>query len=416
MKKLPLKALINRDKLQYFYFFLIIETIAAITFLIIDISRKGGPLYSLSLNPFTQFDDYFVHFGLASFPTGTNIYEITDMACFPPFAYLMYLFLARVSGYATTDPMNTTPAQNFGINLTVYLIYTIVCVILILYAVSLYVKKKGFVYQVLFPTLLVISYPFAFTTFQRGNSVILVAALVSIAAAWRNDESRFKREMALILIAFSFGLKIYPAVFGLMYLKEKHFFAAIRLTIYGAVVFFVPFIFFGGIDGLKTLLNTLLTLNGSVHRCTVSGLVNEITSNIFGYSIHGFTVFIQQLFLILSVIAFFLTREKWGEILILCGLMAVYISSSWNYTCIYMLPALLAFLAEKGFEPIRIKKKDWFHLVVFILFLIAFSIPYPLGGELIFDSIVIIEFAYIIKTIAVNAFNLMYKSMEKKSA
>ena len=399
----------------FFYCFIVIETIASVTFLILDISQHGEPLYSVSLNPLTQFDDYFVHLGLASSPIGTNIYEISKMACFPPFAYLMYAFLASVTGYQSDDPMNTTAHQFSGNNLTIYLLYSIVCMILILYAISLFIRKKGFLYQVLFPILLVISYPFAFTTFQRGNSVLVVAALISIALSWRNDSSKLKKELALVLIAFCFGLKIYPAVFGLMYLKEKRFFEAVRLTVYGLLVFFVPFVFFGGTEGLKTLLGTLINLNSGVHRCTVSGLVNQITESIFGYSIDGFTLFVQMLFLILSLAAFFLTKDKWGEVLILCGLMTVYISSSWNYTCIYMLPALLVFLSEKGFEPIRIKKGSWIEILVFILFLISFSIPYPLGASFVSDSIVIIETVYFFKIIIGSFFNLVYKISEKNS-
>ena len=386
-----------KDHLNWFILFVVLETAGLTVFLVFDLIYHGSPLYSLMLNPLTQFYDFFMHFGFASAPIGTNIYDYSSTACFPPFAYLIYAFLSRVGGYRAEDPTNTRAHMSAGYNLTIYLVCSMICTVLLLYAISLYIRRKGALYRVVFPCLLIVSYPFMFTTLQRGNSVILVAVLMSIALAWRDDPSKVKRELAMVLIAVCAGLKIYPAVFGLMYLKEKRFKETVRLLIYGLVIFFVPFVFFGGMEGFKTLLATLFELNGSVNRCSVAGLTNALTEGLFGQSRPIFSTMIQQLFLLFSVVAFFMTKERHGEVMILCCLMTVYISSSWMYTSIYLLPAMLVFFSREDFRPIRLNRKNWFDAVIFFMFVIVFSIPYPLGFTLIYDTVIVVDTVYLFK-------------------
>ena len=394
----------NRRVLTYFSLFIIVELIMFTVFNIINLVNHGGPVNSLMLSFLTRYDDYFAHLGFASAPFGTNIYEYSGMACFPPLAYLMYAFLARVTGYRAEAPEDTKSHQNVGNNLSIYVLYTIVCVILIVYAVNLFIKKKGLVGRVVFPFLLIMTYPFAYSSIQRGNSVLLVAALLSIALAWRNDESKIKREIAMILIAVCAGLKIYPAIFGLLYLKEKRFKETIRLVIYGLVLFFVPFLFFGGIEGFKSFLDNILALTGSINRCSVAGSTEALTKLISGMSNHTFNVTIQQIFLIACIAAFFMTKDKWGEVLILCAVMTVYISSGWMYTCVYILPAMLVFFLEKGEQPFRINRKNLTDIMIMLLFFAVFSMPYLWDYPFIYDSITIIVSIYAIKTIVTSVY------------
>lgn len=386
------------SKFSYFQLFILIELCIVSLFIIYNLILRGAPLNSLMLSADCQFNDYFMHVGYSSSPHGTNIYDYSTNACFPPLAYLMYGFLARITGYRAVDPTDIPSHKFVGNNLTIFVVYSIICIVLCLYAISLYQKKKGIINQVLFPCLLIVSYPFAFSSIQRGNSVLLVATLLSIALAWKDDKSKIKREFALIIIAICAGLKMYPAIFGLMYLKEKRFAEAIRLAIYGIVLFFLPFLFFGGIDGLRSFLNTVFSLNGEVHRCSVSGFVEMITNKLFGVTIPKLTFVIQQTFLIISIISFFMCKEKWVEVLILCCVITAYVSSSWMYTCVYILPAMLMFFFGKDNRPIRINKSNWHDIPAVIMFLITFSIPIRQNYGFIYDSIIILDAIIMLKT------------------
>ncbi len=398
-------------KCSYFQLFVLIELCVVTLFTLYNLRRNGFPLNSLMLESDDQFGDYFMHIGYASVPWGTNIYDFSTNTCFPPLAYLMYGFLARIVGYQAANPKDITSHQFVGNNLTIFLVYSIVCIILCIYAIRLFQKKNGIIYQVLFPCLLVFSYPFAFTTIQRGNSVLLVAVLMSIALSWRDEKSKVKRELALIFIAVCAGLKIYPAILGIMYIKEKRFAETIRLALYGVVLFFVPFVFFGGMEGLQSFLNTVFTLNGEVHRSSISGIVEMITKMLFGVSVPTLNFVIQQAFLLLSIVSFFLCKEKWGGTLILCSIMTVYISSSWMYTCVYILPAMLMFFREKDDRPIRISRENWVDIVGMLLFVITFSIPQKVNYPFIYGSIIVLDSVYMVTAIV----RFIKRAVHKKS-
>ncbi|MBE6887122.1 MAG: DUF2029 domain-containing protein [Ruminococcaceae bacterium] len=409
MKKTDLKNQLTQN-VSYYSLFIIIESCIAIWFVMFNLANNGVPLNTLMLDPPAQLNDYFMHFGYASAPLGSNIYEISNNTVFPPFSYLMYGILARMTGYTAEDPANIRSHYRVGNNLTIYFIFTIICIFLMAYAISLYIKKKGFVSQVVFPCVLIVSYPFAFSTIQRGNSVLVVAVLLSIALVWRNDESKLKRELAMVLIAVCAGLKIYPALFGLLYIKEKRIPEAIRLVFYGAFVFFAPFVFWGGIDGFKMFLSRAFTLNTEVHRCTFSGVFNAAVEKLGGTVNPAVTNIVLQAFLVLSVAAFFVCKEKWGGVLLLASLMAVYVSSGWMYTCIYILPALLMFFAETSGREEKSLVDRLTDILVFVLFIVVFSIPYKLDYMFIYDTIVFIDCIYIVKSITMFVYSFFQKN------
>ena len=407
---------INLHNISYYRLFTAYGIILIMGFHAVNLICHGSLLRGILLNPMNAFDDHFMHIGYASVPFGTNIYALDENACFPPLAYLMYAFLARCVGYQANDPTDTKIHKAAFYNMTIYIMFTAVCIILIVYAVSLFIKKKGFINQVVFPCILIFTYPVCCAAIQRGNSALLTVPLIAIAIAWRNDKSKGKRELALIIIALAAGLKIYPALLGLLYIKEKRWKETLRLLIYGVILFFVPFIFFGGFEGFKTFLQTLINLGGEVHRSSFSGMIEAATKGLFGKTIHEFTVTMQQLFLVLCLVTFFITKDKWGEILLLCSLMAVYISSSWMYTCVYIIPVVLVFFAEKDDKPIQINKSNWTDLIGFILFLCVFSYTYGLNYRFIYDSISVLTALYCVVIILRFAYGRILHRLSNMSA
>ena len=130
----------------------------------------------------------------------------------------------------------------------------------------------------------------------------------------------------------------------------------------------------------------------------------------------GDTVTMQQLFLVLCLVTFFITKDKWGEILLLCSLMAVYISSSWMYTCVYIIPVVLVFFAEKDDKPIQINKSNWTDLIGFILFLCVFSYTYGLNYRFIYDSISVLTALYCVVIILRFAYGRILHRLSNMSA
>ena len=162
--------------------------------------------------------------------------------------------------------------------------------------------------------LILFSWPVFGMALQNGNIVILVSILLGTAIYLRRSPSKVFREIALILIAIAAGFKIYPAFAGIIYLKEKRWSEAGRLLLYGIAFSFLPFIFFGGIEGIKNFFGLLLTREHEiVYRYnTIRGGLNTVF-NIFGFDVELGNVLAivgEQVFLFLSVIMILLSKSE----------------------------------------------------------------------------------------------------------
>ena len=364
-----------KKHLTYTNIFLLISGGGILLFFIIDFITSGAIYNKVILGPDSQFSDYFYHIAFAT--DRKNLYSISTMACFPPLSYCLYYFLWRINPYYTDAIGNTEWEcyKNADNALTIFVVYNMVLIVLLLYSIQQY-KKMGFKYQVLLPLILIFSYPFMATSTQRANAVALVAILLCLSFYWKSDDSRLKREIAMILIAVGAGFKVYPAILGLQYLKEQKLKEAFRLIIYGTLLFFVPFIFFGGVDGFLALSRTFLHLgSGTGNLGTVRGMTGYLL-NTYSTITSGTVLIISRimelLFLICSLVCFFLTKERWKEILFLSGILAVFIPSSWPYTSVYFLPALLEFITSKDI-PLE---KNFFTISTTILFSCIFTLPF----------------------------------------
>lgn len=240
----------------------------------------------------------------------------------------------------------------------------------------------GVKYGIFLPAALVMSYPFMCTAVQRGNSVVLAAILLALAWAWVDDENGIKRELALLCIAAAAGIKIYPALAGLVFVKRKEWKKAARLIIYGIVVIVVPFLFFGGYEGMRNLFQNLTGLAVSIspeRTNTVCGMakwlgqklnMNEQASDLFASAANS-------LFFVLSLFSFFLSKKRWQEALFLSGILVSFLPSNHEYTIVYYLPALLLFMKDNdGDLRERGKKTGIWQALHAVIFGMIFSVNY----------------------------------------
>ena len=72
-----------------------------------------------------------------------------------------------------------------------------------------------------------------------------------------DNKNKILREIGLISLAIATSIKIHPVVFGLMLLFDKRWAEAKRCIIYGVLIFFVPFLCFGGFSEFTVLLSNL---------------------------------------------------------------------------------------------------------------------------------------------------------------
>ncbi len=259
-------------------------------------------------------------------------------ASFPPLAYTIY-YLVNV-GLTRAVPLLET---------VVYMVITAGTFMIILYGVLRVFEtyaggssKEAFVF-----TLCVLVSSLCVYTIERGNSALNVMALMLFPLYLRQSKQAWKREAALILIALAAGMKIYPSLLGIVYLLEKRYREALRLLVYGLVLFFVPFLWFGGMEGLAKFLEN----QQGIHQLNRNDFLTSIPSVArflameWGWDMQTAAAVSQWVavgFGALLLLGTALTEALWLRLLLLMSLAVLVPGWSAEYMGLYMaLPCVL---------------------------------------------------------------------------
>lgn len=321
------------------------------------------------------FSDHFKHIVYAS--DLKQLYFNTGDAAFPPFAYLLYrlLFLINPGSWGVDD---WKLCMNQGINLLVFFALTIIVVIFYMYICTKVLEAYTMEEELLFVIATVISAPVMAGALEMGNIAFLVTILLIIALYLKDSDDVRLHETALVLIAVCAGLKIYPAIIGVLYIKERRWKEAVRLVIYGLIVFFVPFAFCGGIPSIIQYLKLMLFYENLGQRSwtNIRNYLLAISDLIGAYersaSFVKYFKIIENLFLLFCIASVFKTKTKWKAYLYTAGIMSLYIPFSYRYVSSYMLIPLVYYLRE---ESGKISNRSISSHIYPILFGCTFTLP-----------------------------------------
>lgn len=334
------------NKITPFQLFVLIVFANLILFLAFAL-LKGARAWDWLLmeNIDLKFCDFGMHVAFSA--RGRELYySVSPIAgCFPPLSYVMYWFFYRMLRRGEALPTLTTITEMDYYYLAV-LFYTLIVILLLLFGIMMFganKKKSGVLFMVL-----LVSVPFMAGGIFSGNSAVLTMAMLLIALKLREDESAWKREVALVLLAVCVGFKLYPAVFGLLYLTEKRWKEAVRLIVYSMILFFVPFAFFGGVYGFKGwLLNIRATMGINEYgrvQC-IRGLIYTVATK-FGLGIgEGVLRFMPVAFMLLMILLACRTRDKFRRIFFITAIMIFFPTNAYRYTLCYLaVPMIFRFL------------------------------------------------------------------------
>ncbi len=296
---------------------------------------------------YDSFMDFFNHISYVRDPA-TVYYDMTH-ACFPPLAYIFYYALSILLPTDATSVHLAWNTQYYA--QIVYIVYVVICVIALVFLMKAVLKHLKTGKFISIAVCILISNVFVFEVLERGNSVLIVAILLLAALILKDSKSAFCRELALICIAVATGFKIYPAIFGILYLMEKRFWEALRLTIYGIVLFFAPFVFFGGVGGMLQFISNQMAVQSLPYDSlysvvsSVRYFSNKYTGDPLSYD--KLAVALQIIFVIVNFVAILNNRLKpWEKVMILCSIIAFAPSWSGGYTSIFFVIPLVMLLAE----------------------------------------------------------------------
>jgi len=323
-------------------------------------------------DPGEHFKDYFTHVAFVADPQNLYSRATGEWGTFPPFVYLLFYFLFRLTARDGFVPDNRFELMESDHAFTVFLYFWFFVLLLIVYAISIWVKgshKKRLI------ACLLLSVPFIGGGMERANSIMLVMPLLLISLKWRYSDSKLLREIALLLIAFCVGIKIYPAVIGLLYLKECRWKEALRLTLYGLLVFFLPFFCFGGISAFNLWFSNVRQTLGMIFDI---GRVEYIRGLICSLS-YLFTrrenVFLAQVvptvFVLFMLILAVFSGNRYRTVFYICCIMTFYPYNAHRYTLCYLAIPLIIFVAEHGEE----KPTERFSIIEIIEYSQLFTIP-----------------------------------------
>lgn len=363
-KKNKLKDVNNTSKLFY-----IISFASLVVCIIMGVLSNGVTVSNLLFNK----DDVFMDFFNSVVDCSGDAYGESGVI-YPPLVVLFYKFCSM---FFNIDSMKATEVRETSLGMIIFVCFTIVSYIL--FAKLIYKYKNGsFANKSLFAFFTLFSFPMIYLI-ERGNIIVLVLPLLLYFVNEYDSDVKYKRHLAYICLAISVAIKIYPVFFGLLLLKKKKNFKNILLCIfYGAVFFFVPFIFVGGFSQLGVLIHNIL-YTSSMFGSKGFGFKVSIsnTFSLFGHVFNHVRLFetAGTMFLIITVLAglFLILFNKWNEdwkIYAVISLIIILVPGfSYIYSVAYMIIPLLFFLNKK-----EIKWIDYIYSLLFIaqfIFLVA---------------------------------------------
>lgn len=363
-KKNKLKDVNNTSKLFY-----IISFASLVVCIIMGVLSNGVTVSNLLFNN----DDVFMDFFNSVVDCSGDAYGESGVI-YPPLVVLFYKFCSM---FFNIDSMKASEVRETSLGMIIFVCFTIVSYIL--FAKLIYKYKNGsFANKSLFAFFTLFSFPMIYLI-ERGNIIVLVLPLLLYFVNEYDSDVKYKRHLAYICLAISVAIKIYPVFFGLLLLKKKKNFKNILLCIfYGAVFFFVPFIFVGGFSQLGVLIHNIL-YTSSMFGSKGFGFKVSIsnTFSLFGHVFNHVRLFetAGTMFLIITVLAglFLILFNKWNEdwkIYAVISLIIILVPGfSYIYSVAYMIIPLLFFLNKK-----EIKWIDYIYSLLFIaqfIFLVA---------------------------------------------
>lgn len=331
----------------------------------------GGNFLEKIVFDFSYFVDFFDH--VRRFYLGlNNVYAEGMHACFPPLAYCMYYIISRIlykDNISKPETINTS-----GSGMLLICMLTAIFMMFFIFAFFRLYHGKSIASKKWMAALFMCSYPF-WLAIERGNMSLFVLILLMYAMALKDSTKSWEREVALLLFAVAAALKLYPAVFGLLYLFSKRYKEAARLIIYGVLFFFLPFVFFQGMLGFQIFLHNLNAVGSGATGVTIVGICGRVGLKL-GMSLergHAIGRIISYLYFGIAIIYSCYRKDTWRTVMFLSSLMIIFVAASGTYCLIYCTIPFICYMNELK----EIQNYTKMHYVYATLFVLIFS-AYPI--------------------------------------
>lgn len=319
-------------------------------------------------DPYDTFMDFFkVQKSIA------NLSPVTE-GIYPPLAYIILLPFTSFVNYSNLTAYAARACQAGIMSYIIFLmIWIFVGAIFLSKILSEHRKEKNIIIFLLF-----FSAPMLFLL-ERGNINIAVLAFVSIFFAYYENENIVLREIAIIALAFATGIKLYPALFGILLFKKDTLPYFFRLVGYCILTVILPFFCFeGGISNFKTMIGNIFFYSKGFSDWpdylalrSVMGfeaMFRSISIKLDGAHSQDWYIIVSRIttyvMLAGSIVGSFYVDKKWKKVMLLTCPIILFPAMSATYNAIFLFIPVLLFLKEK-----ERRLTDYIYLFLFVVVL-----------------------------------------------
>lgn len=226
---------------------------------------------TLFTGSFSDGFDYVLNYGVSDFgqllyfTLSPNPYTSAFNTMYTPLNFLFILPFALIckgneAFYGLTD-ISMREAYNHAILCTwefwtAFVLYSVLSLVLIgvlLYRLRSWRRSDFFLAY----GAVIFSNYFAFAI-SRGTNVFQVLVFLLFFLNFYKSEKGWLRELSYLALAIAGVMKFYPLLFGALVLREKKWFASLRIALYFFLLFFLPFLAYeGGFENVTYYLRNL---------------------------------------------------------------------------------------------------------------------------------------------------------------
>ena len=222
-------------------------------------------------------------------------------------------------------------------------------------AMLYFYKKRGKIIEKIAFAFIAITCIGMIFAYERGNLIILAVFFATFFCMSYKSNNKFIKELGLISLAFASGIKIYPCFLGILLLKNKDYKAAIRTIIYGLIAILLPFVFFGGFEGI---LGFFSSLTGQANTGIAAGYLNMTSTfsmilRLLGNSPEHIMTYSKAIkysvyiICMLGLLLSFESQEEWKSIALIV-LTIISLSGTSHTYMLSFVPIIIYFFLEKN--------------------------------------------------------------------
>ena len=289
---------------------------------------------------------------------------------YPPLAYVIAYYQSKAADYIN---FQGPEAGRTNLGLATSAFFMFFCAAWFMLLIYSSIRKSG-LYKALILLCMMLSGIFIFS-YERGNNIFLAALCSSFFVLNYNSENKALAELSYVALAIAAGLKVYPALLGILLIFDKNYKGAFRLILYGIAFGFLPFFFLeGGLRNIPILFKNLQKASELFEdlvfpRFNFRFWASQIENAELKALVYAVVKKLSALCCIAAVAASYFQTQQWKRIMLILLALVIFPVNSAEYTGLYLFVGIILFLNEKQWSLL-----DAFYMVFIVLILNPFQV------------------------------------------